>query len=95
MLEISQFVLNHEKYWLAWLRHGISLALNGNIDEAEYALNRAIDLAPNNIETNFYMASFLMQFKDRFEEARDYIEQALIISPDSNEALVMRQKLKL
>ena len=96
MLEASEFVLDRKKnYWLAWMRHGISLTLNGRIVEAEKAFNRSIQLAPNNFETNFYMGSFLMHFKERFEEAKEYIEKALMIAPTNREALALNQKLKL
>ena len=79
MLDATNFVLDRKKnYWLAWMRHGISLTLNGNLEEAENAFNRAIRLAPNNFETNFYMGSFLMHFKDRFADANKYIEKALL-----------------
>ena len=51
MLDTSQFVLDCEKdYWYAWIRHGISLALNGYSEDAEEAFNRAIKLAQNNFE---------------------------------------------
>ena len=54
-----QILFRPEKnYWLAWMRHGISLTLNGNLEEAENAFNRAIRLAPNNFETNFYIGLF-------------------------------------
>ena len=96
MLDISNFVLERKKnYWLAWVRHGISLTLNGNLEEAEDAFNRAIRLAPNKFETNFYMGSFLMHFKDRFSDANKYIEKALLIAPAKKEALALYQKLKL
>ena len=96
MLDASNFVLDRKKnYWLAWMRHGISLTLNGNLEEAENAFNRAIRLAPNNFETNFYMGSFLMHFKDRFADANKYIEKALVIAPANKEALALHQKLKL
>jgi Flp pilus assembly protein TadD len=96
MLETSQFVLEHKKnYWYAWMRHGISLTLNGDLIEAENAFNRAIQLAPNNFETNFYMGSYLMNFKDRLPEADEYIEKALVIAPTNEKALALRQKLKL
>jgi tetratricopeptide (TPR) repeat protein len=77
------------------MRHGISLTLNGDLIEAENAFNRAIQLAPNNFETNFYMGSYLMNFKDRLPEADEYIEKALVIVPTNEKALALRQKLKL
>ena len=96
ILDTSNFVLDRKKnYWLAWMRHGISLSLNSNLEEAENAFNRAIQLAPNNFETNFYMGSFLMHFKDRFADANKYIEKALVIAPANKEALALHQKLKL
>lgn len=96
MLEASQFVLDRKKnYWLAWMRHGISLTLNGNLKEAEKAFNHATRLAPNNFETNFYMGSFLMHFRDRLAEANEYIEKALVIAPTNQEALALHKKLKL
>ena len=96
MLETSQFVINHKKnYWYAWTRHGISLTLNGDLKEAENAFNRAIRLAPNNFETNFYMGSYLMNFKERMPEAEKYIEKALVIAPANQKALALLQKLKL
>ena len=96
MLEASNFVLDRKQnYWLAWMRHGISLTLNGNLEEAENAFNRAIQLAPNNFKANFYMGSFLMNFEDRFFDAQKYIEKALVIAPANKEALALHQKLKL
>jgi Flp pilus assembly protein TadD len=41
------------------------------------------------------MASYLIHFKERFEEARKYIEKALAIAPANPEALAMNQKLNL
>jgi hypothetical protein len=96
MLEASQFVLDRKKnYWKAWMRHGISLTLVEEFKEAEYAFTRSLKLAPNNFETNFYMASYLIHFKERFEEARKYIEKVLAIAPANPEALAMNQKLNL
>lgn len=96
MLEASQFVLDHKKnYWKAWIRHGISLTLVGNLKEAENAFNRSIKLAPKNFETNFYMASFLIHFKDRFKEAQEYIKKALDIAPTHPKALAINQKFNL
>ena len=40
-------------------------------------------IGPNNLETNFYMATFLMNFKERFFEANKYIEKALLIMPSN------------
>ena len=77
------------------MRHGISLTLNDNLEEAEKAFNRAIQLAPNSFETNFYMGSFLMHFKDHFADATKYIEKALVIAPANKEALALHQKLML
>ena len=96
MLDATNFILDREKkYWLAWMRHGISLTLNGNLEEAEKAFNHAIRLAPNSFETNFYMGSFLIHFKDRFSDANIYIDKALVIDPANKEALALHQKLKL
>ena len=96
MLDTSQFVLDCEKdYWYAWIRHGISLALNGYSEDAEEAFNRAIKLAPNNFEANFYMGSYLMNFNSRMPEAEKYIKKALVIDPENKKALALHQKLKL
>lgn len=96
MLEASEFVIDRKKnYWKAWVRHGVSLTLVGDLKEAEYGFNRAIKLAPQNFETNFYMGSFLIHFKDRLGEAKAYIEKALAIAPTHLEALAMGRKLNL
>ena len=94
--DASKFVLDRKKnYWKAWMRHGISLTLNSNFEDAEKSFNRSIKLAPNNFETNFYMGSFLMHFQDRSTEAKEYIEKALVIAPSNQEALALYQKLQL
>ena len=96
MHEASKFVLDRKKnYWQAWMRHGISLTLYGDLEDAEKSFNRSIRLAPNNFETNFYMGSFLMHFQDRLAEAKEYIEKALVIAPTNQEALALYQKLQL
>ena len=40
------------------MRHGISLTLNGNLEEAENTFNRAIQLAPNNFKQIFIWGLF-------------------------------------
>ena len=96
MLEVSQFVHDRQKnYWKAWMRHGISLALNGELESAEHALLRAVELAPQSFDVNFYMAFFCYQLIQDYGRAQTYLDTALKLQPHSREAKALSRKLSL
>lgn len=96
MLEASQFALDRQKnHWRIWLRHGISLAVNGELESAEHALLRALELAPQSFDANFYMAFFSYQLIQDYDRAQMYLDKALVLQPQSREAWELSRKLNL
>ena len=66
-----------ETYWMGWAQLGIAQGLSGNDAEAESALARALELAPNNSNAHYYWAAYVSHFNDRREEAITSVERAL------------------
>ncbi|MFQ3243091.1 MAG: O-antigen ligase, partial [Lentimonas sp.] len=82
-----------ETYWMGWAQLGIAQGLSGNDAEAEIALARALELAPNNSNAHYYWASYASHFKERREEAIVSVERALEINPNHAAARRLQQKL--
>ena len=96
MLEASQFALDRQKkHWKIWMRHGISLAVNGELESAEQSLLRALKLAPQNFETNFYMAFFCYQLIQDYDRSKRFLDKALDLQPKNKEAWELSRKLSL
>ncbi len=84
-----------EHYWMAWAQLGIAEALRGNYTEAESALIRALDLAPNSSNAHYYWAAYMSHFNDRRAEAIAAVQRALEINPDHVAARRLQQKLRI
>ncbi|CAA6694171.1 MULTISPECIES: O-antigen ligase family protein [unclassified Lentimonas] len=82
-----------ETYWMAWAQLGIAQGLGGDDAEAELALARALELAPNNSNAHYYWAAYTSHFKERRDEAIVSVERALEINPDNAAARRLQQKL--
>lgn len=96
MLEASQFALDRQKrHWGIWMGHGISLAVNGELESAEQALLRALELAPQSFDANFYMAFYSYQLIQDYDRAQMYLNKALELQPQNREALELFRKLNL
>lgn len=80
-------------YWRAWAQLGVSHALRGEMERAEIALLRALELAPNSSNAQYYWASFLSHDPDRIDESRRAVDRALEINPENSAAIRLRQKL--
>lgn len=84
-----------ETYWMAWAQLGIAEGLVGNEIEAEAALTRALELAPNNGNAHYYWAAYLSHFSERRVEAIASVQRALEISPNHAAARKLQQKLRI
>lgn len=82
-----------ESYWLAWAQMGVSESLRGNLTEAETALAKALELAPNNSNAHYYRAAFLSNFPEKRTDALAAIQRALEINPNNVAARHLQQKL--
>ncbi len=82
-----------ERYWRAWAQLGVAYSLSGDVDEAEVAFSRALDLAPNSSNAHYFQAAFLSNFPGRSEEALHFVERALEINPNNPAARRLQQKL--
>lgn len=89
----QQAIALSEHYWMAWAQLGIAQALRGSHTEAETALIRALDLAPNNSNAHYYWAAYMSHFNDRRAEAITVVQRALEINPDNVVARRLQQKL--
>ncbi|MEM8868037.1 MAG: O-antigen ligase family protein, partial [Verrucomicrobiota bacterium] len=82
-----------EDYWQAWAQLGITQGLNGDLEAMEVSLRKALELAPNSSNANFYWAAFLSTSADNTEVAIEYVERALAINPENAAARRLQQKL--
>lgn len=82
-------------YWRTWAQLGVARALAGDAVEAERYLKRALEMAPNSSNANYYYAAFLRHFPDRLEEARETVDLALQLNPDNRAARELQQKLRI
>jgi tetratricopeptide (TPR) repeat protein len=81
------------EYWLSSAQLGIALALSGDRDAAEEALNRAVELAPNSSRAHYYLASYLSNLAPQRELALSHIRRALQINPENEAARRLERKL--
>lgn len=96
MLEVTQFALDRQKkHWEIWLSYGISLAVNGEFESAEQALLRAQKLAPKSFDANFYIAFYYYQFSQDYDQSQMYLDKALALQPNNQEARELLRKLNL
>jgi len=84
-----------ETYWMAWAQLGIAQSLGGNETEAEAALKRALELAPNNGNAHYYWAAYVSHFNERRVEAMISVQRALEINPNHAAASRLQQKLRI
>jgi O-antigen ligase len=84
-----------ETYWMGWAQLGIAQGVSGNDAEAEAALARALELAPNNSNAHYYWASYVSHFKERRSEAIASVRRALEINPNHAAARRLQQKLRI
>lgn len=89
----DQAVLVGERYWRSWAQLGISHALSGDVEGAESALTRSLELAPNSSNAQYYWASYLSHRPGRIEEAKRAVHRAIEINPENAAAIRLRQKL--
>jgi len=82
-----------ESYWMGWAQLGIAQGVGGNDAEAEVALVRALELAPNNGNAHYYWAAYVSHFKERHSEAIESVQRALEINPNHAAARRLQQKL--
>lgn len=82
-------------YWWGWAQLGVAHAYNGELDEAEATLLKALELAPNSSQAHYYYGAFIGADLARREEALDYIERALEINPENGVARRLEQKLQI
>lgn len=82
-------------YWKSWLRYGVSLGISGDLIESEKVLLKAVEMAPQSFEANYFMATYLMEESLRIKEARRFAERALEIEPKNPLAQEIIRKLKI
>lgn len=81
------------EYWLASAQLGVAYALEGEIEAAGEALQRALRLAPNVSNAHYYYAAFLAADSSMREEAIQQVRRALEIDPENVPARRLEQKL--
>ncbi len=83
------------EYGRAWSQLGVAHALAGDVEAAEQALLRGVELAPNSSNAHYYWASFASGFEDKIEAAKRSAERAVAIDPDNAAAARIYQKLSI
>lgn len=81
------------EYWMAWTQLGLAKSLQGELEAAERAFLKALELAPNNSHANYYYGAFLSFDSERKAEALDFAKKALKINPGHPAARRLEQKL--
>lgn len=81
------------EYWLASAQLGVAYALEGEIEAAGEALQRALRLGPNVSNAHYYYAAFLAADSSMREEAIQQVRRALEIDPKNAPARRLEQKL--
>ena len=84
-----------QDYWRGWAQLGVANALCGDYFSAESAFKKALEIAPNNSNTNYQWGAFLSHFPERRAEAISAVRRSLEINPENQEARRLRQKLIL
>lgn len=82
-----------DSYGLAWAQLGVSHALSGDLELAETALRRALELAPNSSNIHYYWAAYLSHRAETFSDALRSVNHALNLNPDNEAARRLQQKL--
>jgi O-antigen ligase len=80
-------------YWKTWAQLGIARSFYGEADQAEEALLKAMELAPNNSNVHYYYAAYLSLDVEHRERALVSVRRALEINPRNNAARRLQQKL--
>ncbi|MDQ8206555.1 O-antigen ligase family protein [Coraliomargarita sp. SDUM461003] len=80
-------------YWKSWAQLGVARAFHGEQELAEYALVKALELAPHNSNAHYYYAAYLSSVSHRRDEALSMVRQALEINPNNAAARRLQQKL--
>ena len=80
-------------YGLAWAQLGVAHALSGDLELAETALRRALDLAPNSSNIHYYWAAFLSHRRETRSDALRSVNHALNLNPNNEAARRLQQKL--
>ena len=68
-----------------WIRHGLEAVKAGRHDDALKAMDRALQIDPNNLHA-LHTLAFLQFNRDMLTEARATYERILGITPDGKEA---------
>jgi len=84
-----------ETYWRAWAQLGVARAHAGQAAAAEEALARALALAPNSSNANYYWAALLSNDPARRQEAIRAADRAIEINPENDVARRLQQKLRI
>lgn len=82
-------------YWLVHAQVGIAEALRGNTAAAEAALARALAMAPNSSNANYYYAAFLSANRETQARAVEYVTRALEINPRNEVARRLQRRLSI
>ena len=77
-----------------WFEHGVALARAGRIAEAQRALVRAAEMAPDWVEPWRHLAEVLLR-RERPERALSVVERALAIEPDDEGLAALRRSASL
>ena len=83
------------EYAAAWSQLGLAYALSGNVEAAEVALLKGIELAPNSSNAHYYWASFASAFPDKVDSAKQSAKIAVEIKSDNKPALRIDRKLNI
>ncbi|MEM1221357.1 MAG: O-antigen ligase family protein [Verrucomicrobiota bacterium] len=93
-LDYAETALNiSNEYWRPWAQLGIAQALKGDLESARQSLSKAVELAPNSSNANFYWATFLASSPEDRGLAILAVERALEINPMNAAARRLQQKL--
>ncbi len=76
-----------------WVRKGVALDLQGRQKEGETCFRRAMDLAPNTPQWQYYYAYHLSAFPGRKQEAQEVLDTCLALDPSNSAAVALRQQL--
>lgn len=82
-------------HWRAWAQLGVARSFNGELEDADAALLKALELAPNSSQAHYYYAAFIGGDSARREEALGYVQRALEINPENPVAGRLEQKLRI
>lgn len=83
------------EYARAWSQLGLAHALSGNVEAAEEALLKGIELAPNSSNAHYYWASFASLFSNKMDSARQSALRAVEINPENIPAQQINRKLNI